>query len=615
MNDPASPAPPFRPLSVRVTFWVLLYSTAFTLVMTLVLVGIHYLEERENAIAELHFIANAYRKSLGATLWELDMPAARLQLEAIAQFPMVGHAELTTSIGQRLRAGAKKARRDGDDGGAPPVTIDLTSPERPGQVVGQLRLHVDHPALLRATGNDALRILAGETVKGLLFGVLLAWLIARLVTRHVAHIARSVATLAPESLNRPLSLHRRRPPHRDELDQLTDEINRLHQRLHQHITMQKSLEGQLREHRDGLAQMVADRTRSLERLREFHAMIIGVMTRFLNVPLARTAAAVENGLAAFCGYFEARRCLLFTHGGEEQGFRVAHAWPPLRQDAALQLDGMRGLLMQVLHARAWICVSAPAGLALPAEQRDLLASLETTACTIVCIETQGDTVGLLCLAGVAIPSDSPDARLLQLAAQVAANMLGHEAAQADLMLTQRALQAANAELQALARHDALTGLANRRQFDEMKDLEFRRAQRNGTPLSVLMADIDEFKRYNDHYGHAAGDACLAAVSRCMADLFGRAGELPARLGGEEFAVLLPNVGAADALRLAESLRGAVWNLDLPHAASSVAPRVTISIGTATLRPGHHRDFEQLLKDADTALYRAKRARNCVAAAE
>jgi diguanylate cyclase (GGDEF)-like protein len=222
-------------------------------------------------------------------------------------------------------------------------------------------------------------------------------------------------------------------------------------------------------------------------------------------------------------------------------------------------------------------------------------------------------IGVLCLTGWACDAEGEEAQLLEMTARVSANMLNHTAQQARLLQTQQALQQANGELYALSRHDFLTGLANRRHFDEIKGAEYRRSLRTGIALSLLMCDMDEFKRYNDAYGHGQGDLCLKQFAACLQQLFVRAGEVAVRLGGEEFAVVLPNTGRDEALLLAERLRQAVWELHLPHSASSVASRVTVSIGVATLTPGRHPDFDAMLDDADTALYSAKASgRNRVA---
>jgi diguanylate cyclase (GGDEF)-like protein len=167
------------------------------------------------------------------------------------------------------------------------------------------------------------------------------------------------------------------------------------------------------------------------------------------------------------------------------------------------------------------------------------------------------------------------------------------------------LRAANVRLEALTRFDPLTGLANRRHFDELKALEFNRALRHEHPLSVLMCDIDHFKPYNDSHGHAMGDQCLSSVALVMSNVFTRSSELVARLGGEEFAVLLPGFDLLQAHQAAERLQAALAAAQLAHGASPVSPYMTLSIGVAELDPVTMDRFDQLLQRADQALYRAK----------
>ena len=168
------------------------------------------------------------------------------------------------------------------------------------------------------------------------------------------------------------------------------------------------------------------------------------------------------------------------------------------------------------------------------------------------------------------------------------------------------LKAANQSLEALSRHDPLTGLANRRHFDELKEVEFRRALRQKTPLAVLMCDVDFFKIYNDTYGHLLGDECLKEVAAALRGVFGRSGELAARIGGEEFVVMLPNVDLAQANAAAQRLRASLAEREVPHGGSQVSPYVTLSIGVAELDPETMDHFDLLLQRADQALYRAKR---------
>lgn len=178
--------------------------------------------------------------------------------------------------------------------------------------------------------------------------------------------------------------------------------------------------------------------------------------------------------------------------------------------------------------------------------------------------------------------------------------------EASLRLASTQLRQANADLAARAAQDGLTGLANRRCFDETLAHELHRAQRSGHPVSLIMLDVDFFKKFNDQYGHVAGDACLQAVAGAVARSVGRAEDLAARYGGEEFAVIMPGTRAAGALEVAEAIRSAVEALQVPHAASANGV-VTVSLGAATLLPGQEKrtDSSELIREADALLYQSK----------
>lgn len=165
---------------------------------------------------------------------------------------------------------------------------------------------------------------------------------------------------------------------------------------------------------------------------------------------------------------------------------------------------------------------------------------------------------------------------------------------------------------ALARMDTLTGLANRRRYDESLAREWRHCARVEQPLSLLMIDVDFFKAFNDKYGHQEGDRVLAAISRAIAGEVKRPADLAARYGGEEFAILLPNTDAEGAVAVAERVRNSVIALDVPHDGSDHQV-VTVSIGTATAWPDADSASDSLASAADRALYAAKdRGRNRVA---
>jgi diguanylate cyclase (GGDEF)-like protein len=178
-------------------------------------------------------------------------------------------------------------------------------------------------------------------------------------------------------------------------------------------------------------------------------------------------------------------------------------------------------------------------------------------------------------------------------------------AQDSLLATREALLKANRRLEVQATEDPLTGLANRRSFDEALTLESRRAAREQTPLSLLLFDLDHFKRFNDTYGHVAGDRCLRAVSDALKHRAQRPGDLVARYGGEELAIILPNTDLEGARNVADLLLGRIHALNIPHRTSPHA-RVTASVGAATLHGNAAQGGElKLVEAADRALYKAK----------
>jgi two-component system, chemotaxis family, response regulator WspR len=175
-----------------------------------------------------------------------------------------------------------------------------------------------------------------------------------------------------------------------------------------------------------------------------------------------------------------------------------------------------------------------------------------------------------------------------------------------LRKSQQELMETNLELQRLTNVDGLTGLSNRRYFNEFIETEWRQAVRAREPVSLLMIDIDHFKQYNDGYGHLAGDEVLRTVAQTVMRSFRRPKDLAARFGGEEFVVVLPQTPAGDLQMLADKVVSAVAALDLPHNASTAGGRVTISAGGATSTPRNSESFFSLIEAADKALYEAKR---------
>ncbi len=199
-----------------------------------------------------------------------------------------------------------------------------------------------------------------------------------------------------------------------------------------------------------------------------------------------------------------------------------------------------------------------------------------------------------------------------LAAQLSAQAEKTSAELERRMDTERVLRASRDKAERMSGTDSLTDIANRRYFDRRLKQEISRAFRERTQLSLVLCDIDFFKQYNDTYGHQQGDECIKSLARVLTGFCRRGGDLAARTGGEEFALLLPNTDHAAALRLAENARTAFDGLAIVHAGSTLKANATASFGVATVVPAHLEAGDALIGRADQALYLAKsRGRNQV----
>ena len=244
---------------------------------------------------------------------------------------------------------------------------------------------------------------------------------------------------------------------------------------------------------------------------------------------------------------------------------------------------------------------------------------------IVPMRTEGRTIGTISLAmgGASRPYSVEDQAVIQNLADRAAltitnaRLYAENLAQArELKKTNQELERrveertaelefANVRLQQMAMEDGLTRLANRRHFDAVLDKEVRRARRTGQYLSLIMADVDFFKKFNDRHGHVAGDVCLQAIGEVLREVFRRVEELPARYGGEEFAVILPGADPEHAQRAAESLLRAVEARQLAHGNSAASPYVTLSLGYVSAKVTAGTTPDWFITWADEGLYRSK----------
>ncbi len=228
--------------------------------------------------------------------------------------------------------------------------------------------------------------------------------------------------------------------------------------------------------------------------------------------------------------------------------------------------------------------------------------LETTK--VPYLGQAGEVVGIMALARDITDSEQRDQERRVLVKQL-------QSALRELAAEREKLREANTKLTHISQRDGLTGVHNRRSFDERLLAEWNRCRREQTRLAVILVDIDHFKAFNDTYGHLPGDDCLRRVARLLEGSVHRAADFVARYGGEEFAIVLPGASPEDAEHIAESCRAGLFELDIPHEGAPEIGRVTLSAGVACMLPDAEHKAEELVQKADELLYLAKRTRNSV----
>jgi diguanylate cyclase (GGDEF)-like protein len=604
-------------LGGRLVFATLGFCALFTVIASAVLTWTAWQSGVAKMATELAQIEQVYKESLAKAIWEVDRESMKTHLDGALKAPAVGQVVIVISstgrvpeVLQQSQVAWSPSRR------APTRSTQLVYSPYPGltEAVGELSLYGDERLLWARLRAEVINIVITQVIQSLMLAGLIMLMFTRQVTVHVQHIAQHLGQLTPPNLGRLLSLERK-PTHRDELTLLVGGVNQLQESLSNYLMKQQRAERELAQHRDRLAELVQDRTAELEALAQAQKAVLILSNRLIHAPFSELDQYNLECLCDIAKRLNASDAIWYVVSDDRLSFQQYLAWhdDPTASNPASALWMAESPCLLALLGREDLAIF-PSRDALAAaiteKESALFAPWGLEAIALAMLQGTDEQFGLLVFGKrVAVPHWQPDElALLAMTAQMLVQSSRNKAQQADINQAQLELQAANHRLESLVRTDPLTGLPNRRNFDEVKEIEFRRATRTGQALALLICDIDFFKGYNDTYGHAMGDRCLCAVAEGLRSSLRRAGDTVARIGGEEFAILLPATSLETALTLAESFRAVVANLGIAHAASAIADHVTLSIGVAAIEGGRSDtidNFDTLFKQADQALYRAK----------
>lgn len=596
---------------------LVMVTLVFCLVFTVLAVAVRSILAWQDAVAEMDSelakIEQLYRLTLSKAIWEMDRGSVQAHLEGAVEIDSVGRIEIALqSINSPSEVLARESPGWTASSQVPERLVSLEYEPFPGgeENVGQLVLSGDERVLRERMQQSVREIVITQALQSLLLAGLIMLMFNRYVTVHVRQVARHLAQLAPDRLGVPLRLARTRGE-RDELSMLESGVNALQEKLADHLAQQQRYENELADHRDRLAEKVQARTSELESLTESQSLVLTLSNRLIHAPYERFDESLLACLRAVAQRLGASDVLWLFAGFSEEAAPVFLSWHerPRSNEAATLLQYVAEQVSQETLGQD---IEMYAGRLEATEHlthrtADSLKTLHLGDCALARLNSKDEDFGVLFFVRPEAESGwtAQDRALLAIASQLFLHSARHKARLIELLSTRDALREANRQLEVLSRHDPLTGVFNRRHFDEVWLDECRRAQRSRLPLSLLICDIDCFKEYNDCNGHAGGDACLKAVAGAMVESLPRSGDLLARIGGEEFAVLLPLTSRSDAYEVAERLRRAVEELRIPHPTSSVKPEVTLSVGVAQLDFVGDEGFDRLFDAADQALYKAK----------
>ena len=590
---------PLRHILLRAAGWA---CVAVLLLAALARAGWGIIEADRQLESTRLRIEQDYLPQVANSLEPLDQRLLEQQLATIARLAGVTRVRL-------LRLGHPPLEAVGGEvGGEPASSWDYPIGDGEGSLIVQ--------ADLRALPDNPLHILLDSLLYQALLVITLLTMLAWVLRQHLALPIRSLVAYASaldaSQLDQPVVVPDRAGFRSQELAQLHDALTALCEALAREQIQQHAARAQLETEQGRLHREVAQQTARLNHLIAFQRLVGELSTEFMRVPQHRISSRLDEALGRIGEFLGVQRVSLFEYDPELVHFRYTREW--VAEGFASTIDDLDEINARDYPWWAPRIMSGPVVIEdvskLPPEaiaERSVLSAHGVHGIVGVPMRSSEGVTGFVTFDVLDKPREWSEEQLtlLQLAAELLGSVLVHQHRHEELQAAHARLQESNRRLDQQSRQDGLTGLSNRRHFDEVRQTEYKRARRDNLPLSLLLCDLDGFKRYNDALGHAAGDDALRAFAACMTSVFLRDTDLVARTGGEEFCVLLPNTPQTSAATKAEELRAAVWARNLVHPQALVADRLTVSIGVATLDPAQDLDADALYRAADGALYEAK----------
>ncbi|AZN37742.1 GGDEF domain-containing protein [Iodobacter ciconiae] len=599
----------FQPIAQRLSN--ILYRIGFLLMLVIVMVYavLCYFDVADNLHEQLVGLAQEHRPRLSAALWDIDPIALTEELDNLLAVNSVAGIVLTTPSGARYIRGetdevAKKLRYS--------VELMYRSSSIP---VGRLTLISDRYEIWKQVAYRVFPFALAQLlfVMGLLF--VLQLFLRKVVLRRLDALTIHTHILQHGHLDTAPPSPLFESPVRDELDNLLQGFANLQDNLLHQQQQRGQLIHALAKNRDQLEVEVAQRADESFYLSGFLQLLSRDTARCLSMFPDGTQYALEQTLKE-TGQLMGLDALVVVHFADGHHKGALYFWDKddkkIRSDFNFAKRNLFELSKKNLISQTTFMVNADDELSKGSDEAVLCRDLHLSKLAGLSLDFNTERLGVL-FAGLSDQDRQYSAlemRLLPMVAGLCSNVLAHHCQQLSLQETQHALLLANTQLAHLTRHDALTGIANRRVFDELLAKEMANVARKNQPLSLIILGLDSFKQYNDSFGHHEGDIALQKVAAVLGKFAERPGDCAARIEGNGFVLLLPNTDLHMGTLLAERIRLAVIKLGILQEDGSV---LTISQGLAIHSGAEEVSAADFLRMADRALYRAKHHGNQVQA--
>ncbi|MPW29760.1 diguanylate cyclase [Agarivorans sp. B2Z047] len=585
------------PIAKRLVILIVSASTLFALLSVAVQLAFNFSGAVKNAEQWVDEYNQANLSAIERAVWEIDYQLLDDLLQGFVQQQYVSSVNFSTDEGMASGVGEADLSQK----------FYVYSLDHQGTALGKLTVGLDLSLIKQDIKAQALVILLTNGLKTFLMSLIILLLVGRIVTgdlRRLAEAADQIFTEEQQIVQLPSKLLKRN----DEIGLVASSMQQLQQRLQRGLDARLEAEQQLHQHRQVLEETVEQRTSVLNWQTEANQLLSEISLSFLNQTSSNSKALLQRATSAIGSLFPIERVVVLEFERQQAIYRDVWSVPghlaPIEPVDLSQLSELKRRLVSV----APIVVSDVEKLKrhAPAEYQ-LLKQYGIKSFVGIPLSDGNKAFGLLncvSLSYCAIWDDYQVVLLSQFAAAISGLLINEKNDQAMNRLQNELLQV-NERLQVLAETDELTGLVNRRPFKRELNRAVTSARRHKTQLAVLMADIDYFKAYNDHYGHVQGDEALKLVAKALTEVVKRSEDCVARVGGEEFAILVSDANQQELPKMAEQVVKEVAKLQIEHADSQVSAVLTISVGGILIEPDDVIDPTKLLELADSCLYKAK----------